>query len=159
MAMNPLAQIPLDLTLFGDLDLEKVSLPSSITSKQCADDDPTEATPIKTVSDDPSPVALKSNDKVKHDADQNTSQSNDSIKVSGKDGEGPMEKVEEKPSSSVSVAAGTALVKEKSEDSTLESVEKPIEKPIALFKVRKKAATKRPKFRVAKARPKKSKAK
>jgi len=181
MCMNPSAQIPLDLTLFGDLDFDTVPQPSSTATKQSADDDETEATPMKTVSDGSSLAVLQSNDKVKHDIDpiviKASSQSNISkqehplapVKVSGKDdeeflvekseiildGAAIIEKVEEKPSPSISDSASTVMVKEKSEDSNV----KPVEKPIALFGVRKKATTKRPKFRVAKARPKKNKAK
>lgn len=181
MAMNPSAQIPLDLSLFGDLDIEKTSPTDSSSTKVSADKTltgssalETEATPIKTVSSGLAPVESNSNDKVEQDIDQiqpstlistNSKQEPlESVKVlEPEDGIYPVKKTENTVDEAtgmvgpVSDVASSALVepvvKEKAEDTISENVAK----PIALFGVRKKT-TQRPKFR-AKPRPKKAKAK
>jgi len=182
MAMNPSAQIPLDLSLFRDLVFEKVTPTASTSATVSADNTLTGsnasekgATPIKPVSSGSSPVESNSNDKVQQDVDKTHSSAtvstnskqepSEPINILGpEDGMHPIKKAEDTMEDTVDGAKGMTdvvsdvassvlvepVVKEKKEDTILE-------KPIALFGVRKKT-TQRPKFR-AKPRPKKTKVK
>lgn len=175
MAMNPSAQIPLDLSVFGELEIEKVSASGATATKSVADSTASNkvkegATPTKAASSGASPMESNSNDKVL-DIDQvhvptnSKLEPSEPVKVLGdEEGKYPTNKtgialdgVVGQHSSIVADTASTAGVRPVVKKSEEPIVEESAAKPIALFGVKKKTVQ-RPKFR-AKPRPKKSKAK
>jgi len=156
MAMNPSAQIPLDHSLFSNLDIEKTAKKDPTESSTFEK----EAALIKSISTELLSVKSNTNEhvpKVIHDVDQPKLTIDTPQSIGSKQEPSEPVKVLDKefrdgPTKITGIQPAEPVVKN-SEDSVSDNVAK----PIALFGVMKKSAQ-RPKFR-AKARPKKSKMK